>query len=428
MLKKVLAAIFTIVFIPALSHARTQVLLVPKAMMNSMGTDAFKDIKKKTTQETDPQINQHVKCIAQRIVKYAKDKTGVKNWEVVVFREKTVNAFALPSGKIGVYTGLMEVAENADQLAAVMGHEVGHVTAQHGNERVSQGFLVQGGLAVLSGVLGDKSSPQNKAVMGALGLGAQYGVLLPHSRTHESEADLIGLDLMARAGFDPRESAQLWKNMGKGGGKQGPEFLSTHPSHKTRIKDLNSDMKKPLKHYQKLLRSGKQHNCGVNPFHPEIPLTWKKDMAAQAAVTPPPTLQSPVRSATCQPAPGQDFRHCDFSNRNLDGADFRNADIAGVSFKKASLKNARFEKANCRRTDFSHSKAIGARFDDVACHKANFSKADLRNAHFIKAYLQQANFRKSDIEDVNFKKADLRESNIHLSRNRSKANFEKARQ
>ncbi len=411
-------------FVPWMNFARTQVLLVPKTMMNSMGSDAFKDIKKKTKREDDPQINQHVKCIAKRIVKYAKDKTGVKNWEVVVFQDKAVNAFALPSGKIGVYTGLMKVAENADQLAAVIGHEVGHVTAEHGNERVSQGFLVQGGLAVLSGALGSKDGSPNKAVMGALGLGAQFGVLLPHSRTHESEADLIGLDLMARAGFDPKESAQLWMNMGKGGGKQGPEFLSTHPSHKTRIEDLKSKMKKARKHYEKTLRAGKQHDCGVNPFHADVPLTWKKDAALLATIQSPQV--QPPSSASCQPAPDQDFRHCDFSNRNLDGADFRNANIAGISFKKASLKGARFEKANCRHTNFSHTKAKKARFDDVSCHKANFAKADLSKARFIKAYLRKANFRKANINATNFKKADLRESNIHLALNYSKANFEKA--
>ncbi len=407
---------------------RNRLLLVPKSIMNSMGSDAFKEIKKNTPQEKDPVINEHVQCIVKRLLKHTKDKTGVKKWETVVFQDKAVNAFALPSGKIGVYTGLMKVAENADQLAAVLGHEVGHVIAQHGNERVSEGFLVQGGFALLGGALGDKGSTRNKAIMGALGLGVQFGVLLPHSRTHESEADLIGLDLMARAGFDPRESAQLWKNMSKAGGKQVPEFASTHPSHKTRIKDLKAEMKKPLRRYEKLLQSGQVHNCGKSPYHPQEASEKQSLVSSQTALNPSAsTSVDPALPASCKPAPGKNFQHCDFSNQNLDGADFSKATITGVSFKKASLQKTIFDGARCQNTDFSHSSAKGASFKRAHCKSANFNKADLSKVNFQYADLRRTKFRKANIKKADFKKADLRDSNIRLANNRSSANLKKAK-
>lgn len=247
---------------------RPKLTLIPQSTINSMGAEAFEDIKKKTPQENKTAIKAHIQCITQRILQHTQDETGVKDWETVVFQDKMINAFALPSGKIGVYTGLMGVAENADQLAAVIGHEVGHVIAEHGNERMSQGLLVQGGLAAVNHALDDEKKEQNVVILGALGLGLQYGVLMPHSRSHESEADLIGLELMAKAGFDPRESAKLWQNMGKAGGKQGPEFLSTHPSHSTRIKDLNANMKNALQIYEKTVQAGGKQNCGPNPLAP----------------------------------------------------------------------------------------------------------------------------------------------------------------
>ncbi|MBF0289510.1 MAG: M48 family metalloprotease [SAR324 cluster bacterium] len=426
------ALAFIWVLLPFLLSAdpvkRSRLLLVPKSTMNSMGSDAFKEIKKKTPQEKDPAVNQHVQCIVDRLLRHTKDKTGVKKWETVVFQDKAINAFALPGGKIGVYTGLMQVAENADQLAAVIGHEIGHVIAQHGNERMSEGVLVQGGFALLGGALGDKDSSRNKTIMGALGLGVQFGVLLPHSRTHESESDLIGLDLMAKAGFDPRESVQLWKNMGKAGGNQPPEFASTHPSHKTRIDDLKDEMKKPLRRYEKLVQAGQAHNCGASPFHPQSALQKPAIAPSQAPLSAlaPVSADTPL-SASCQPASGKNFQHCDFANQNLDGADFRKANIAGISFKKASLKKANFAGAQCQGTDFSHSSAKNASFKHAHCKSANFNKANLGNANFQYADLRSAKFRKANIEKADFKKADLRQANIKLANNRSSANLKKAK-
>lgn len=151
--------------------------------------------------------------MANAITAVAVDHTGVASWEVVVFRDNSANAFALPGGKIGVHTGMLKVATSADQLAAVLGHEVGHVIARHGAERVSQAMAAQAGLLVTDLLL--ETNRNRGTIMAALGLGAQFGVILPHGRKQESESDDIGQQLMAMAGFDPRESVQLWRNMQK---------------------------------------------------------------------------------------------------------------------------------------------------------------------------------------------------------------------
>ncbi len=157
---------------------------------------------------------------------------------------------------------MLKIAENADQLAAVIGHEVGHVIASHGNERVSAQFATQNGLALIDALTSDKDPQTRGLLMGALGLGTQVGVLLPHSRTHETEADKIGLDLMSKAGFDPNQSVKLWENMKKAsGGQAPPEFLSTHPSNTTRIKDLKKRMPQAIGFQKEAKSSGKHPNC-----------------------------------------------------------------------------------------------------------------------------------------------------------------------
>jgi predicted Zn-dependent protease len=157
-------------------------------------------------------------------------------WEVTLFADSQVNAFALPGGKIGVYEGLLDVAINQHQLAAVMAHEVGHVLASHSNERASQATLrnVGFGVAQLLGV--------SDSTLQAWDLGTQLGLFLPFNRSQESEADVIGLTLMARGGFEPEESITLWENMAASAGARSPELLSTHPSPNTRISDLRAGM------------------------------------------------------------------------------------------------------------------------------------------------------------------------------------------
>lgn len=235
---------------------RKQLMLMPDSQMNAMGAQAFTELKKQTPTEGDPTSNAYVKCIALPIAEAAKGMLDVSSWEVVVFKDESANAFALPGGKIGVHTGMIKVAKSDDQLAAVIGHEVGHVIARHGNERVSEGLLAQG--AMLTTAIVTKDNPKQGLFMALIGVGAQFGYLLPHSRTQESEADVIGLDLMSRAGFDPRESVELWKNMkAASGGKGPPEFMSTHPSNDSRIQNLQSKIPEHLPKYE----SAQKRDC-----------------------------------------------------------------------------------------------------------------------------------------------------------------------
>lgn len=220
-------------------RGRKQLILLPADQMDSMGAQAFNDMKTKVPIEKDPSLNSYVQCIAKPLAAQVTSQAPKGDWEIIVFKDDSANAFALPGGKIGVHTGMLAVAETPAQLAAVVGHEIGHVVAQHSNERVSETVVTQVGLAGVGIALNDKN-PNYNLIMGALGVGAQFGLLLPHSRTQESEADLIGLELMAKAGFDPSESVALWQNMSKAGGGQPPEFLSTHPSHGTRIANLQN--------------------------------------------------------------------------------------------------------------------------------------------------------------------------------------------
>ena len=235
---------------------RSQLVLMPDSQMQQMGLQAFTSIKQKTPVDKSRTTNAYVQCVASAITR----EVG-GNWEVVVFKDDSANAFALPGRKIGVHTGLLTVAKNQDQLATVIGHEVAHVLSRHSNERVSQKFVVEQGVGLIDAVA-SPSSGTGRAVMGLLGVGAQFGIIMPFNRAQESEADTYGLKLMARAGFDPRESVNLWINMGKTRNGQPPEFLSTHPSHSTRITDLQRHMGAAMEIYQKARRAGKRPACG----------------------------------------------------------------------------------------------------------------------------------------------------------------------
>lgn len=233
---------------------RRQILLVKDAEMNEMGNTAFSELKSKTPIDSSAVSNVYVNCIVSAELAVTSDSTGVSSWEVVVFRDNSPNAFALPGGKIGVHTGMFSVAKNKDQLAAVIGHEIGHVIARHGNERVSQNQLAGGSVKILE-------SLGKPTVASALGIGAKFGILLPFSREHESEADLIGLELMAKSGFDPRQSVELWKNMSALSGGKPNELLSTHPSDATRIKQLNAAMGNAMAIFESAKAEGKRPNC-----------------------------------------------------------------------------------------------------------------------------------------------------------------------
>ncbi|MGL5360861.1 MAG: M48 family metallopeptidase [Shewanella sp.] len=215
---------------------RGQTLLYSPTQMQQMGDASFAEMKKQQKVSTNLKLTQYVNCVASRIIAALPDNT--QRWDVVLFDSEQVNAFALPGGHIGVYTGLLKVANTPDQLATVIGHEVAHVLAQHGNEQVSRGQLTNVGMQIADVALGVGGVANRSTYMAALGLGAQVGILLPYGRDQESEADTMGLELMARAGFDPAQSVVLWQNMSKVAGSQGPELLSTHPSNPNRIAQL----------------------------------------------------------------------------------------------------------------------------------------------------------------------------------------------
>jgi len=244
---------------------RRQVVLLSASQMDSMGAQSFEELKAKTPIEKDPAINRYVQCVVAPIAAAAQGRVSVSHWEVVVFKDPTANAFALPGGKIGVHTGILPVAKTPAQLAAVLGHEVGHVMAQHGNERVSQGQLAALLMGVTDLAVKDMSDGQKKVLMAGLGVGVQYGALLPFGRTQESEADLIGLDLMAKAGFDPAESVELWKNMSAAaGGKSPPEWMSTHPSSESRISNLKAHVPEHVRDYQNAIQRSGPPRCQMN--------------------------------------------------------------------------------------------------------------------------------------------------------------------
>ncbi len=234
---------------------RNQVLLFSEEQLSQMGEQAFSGMKEELKISNKRVANSYVECVARSITVHVPQDVFAGRWEVVVFDDEQVNAFALPGGKIGVYTGLLDVAKNQHQLAAVIGHEVGHVIAHHGNERMSQGTLINMGTQAVGQVLAANEVAYSGPIMAAIGLGAQVGVQLPFSRAHESEADLIGLTLMAQAGFNPQESVSLWHNMDAASqGNRPPELLSTHPAPDTRIDNLQANMAEASAIYQKAPR------------------------------------------------------------------------------------------------------------------------------------------------------------------------------
>ncbi len=235
---------------------RSQLAFMPENELDSMGLQAFEDLKKEKVISQSVQENEFVRCITTAITR----EVG-GNWEVVVFEDKTLNAFALPGNKIGVHTGLIDLVDNQHQLAAVIGHEIGHVLAKHSNERMSQKMGAQVGISLIAAVAAPQT-PLGQSALSLLGVGAQYGLIMPFSRLHESEADIIGVELMAKAGFNPSESVTLWQKMAQASrGEQPAEFMSTHPSHETRIDDLRAHLPKAMTIMRQVHAVGKNPNC-----------------------------------------------------------------------------------------------------------------------------------------------------------------------
>jgi metalloendopeptidase OMA1, mitochondrial len=226
---------------------RSQFNVVDEGTEQKLGEQAFAEIKAKSKISKDPAANAMVQRVGQRIAQ----ASGLKeNWEFIVIDEPQVNAFALPGGKIAVYTGILPVTGDDAGLATVLGHEVGHVMAHHAAERISQAQVIDAGTAIGSILLGGATGTDPNAVAGLLGAGAAVGLTLPFGREQEYEADRIGLILMARAGYDPRMAVGFWQRMSQKSGGGGPEFLSTHPAGENRIARIQELLPEALANYK----------------------------------------------------------------------------------------------------------------------------------------------------------------------------------
>ena len=231
-------------------------ILVPFSQEVALGDQAYKEILSKEKLSTNSRLAAIVRRVGERLAKTT-TMPDLK-WEFNLVESEQQNAFALPGGKVAIYTGILSMCKNEAGLAAVMGHEIAHAIARHGARRMSQQMVIQGGMSLASASLANAGS--HDLIMGALGLGANYGVVLPYSRSNESEADEIGLTYMARAGYDPKEAVQFWSRFSQAkGAAQPPEILSTHPADTTRISNLNKLLPKATQIYQ---GSSQKHGLG----------------------------------------------------------------------------------------------------------------------------------------------------------------------
>jgi len=242
---------------------RKQYMAYSDAELNQVGAQAFNEMKAKQQTLSGGQQSAYVQCVVQALVAQLPAEWRSLPWETAVFVDDTPNAFALPGGKVGVHTGMFKVAKNQDQLAAVLGHEIGHVYARHTNERVSRQAATSGVLGLLGAVAGARYGDRaSQAITQACGTLAQLGLLLPFSRNQEAESDQIGQQLMAQAGFDPAEAVNLWQNMIDAAGSRQPEWLSTHPDPQNRIASLRQRAPTLQGTYQAARNAGRTPRCG----------------------------------------------------------------------------------------------------------------------------------------------------------------------
>lgn len=253
---RVFAGLSLLLFLIAGCHVvpdtgRRSLALIPEQQEIALGESSFAEVREHETVSTDEEKRAMVERVGRRIAAEAEADMPGLEWEFVLFEDEAINAFALPGGKVGVYTGLFEVARTEDQLAVVIGHEIAHVTARHGNERMSQYLLVTAGGIALDTALSRQEEETRQMALMAYGAGATFGYILPFSRGAESEADELGLYYAARAGYDPREAPRFWERMSEAAeGSAPPEWLSTHPSHGTRVDDLERIMPRAIGYYE----------------------------------------------------------------------------------------------------------------------------------------------------------------------------------
>lgn len=216
----------------------------------SIGLQSYREVLSQSEiVPSGPEYDMVVRVV-RRLAAVTGDAAKHFNWHVTLVRSPQANAFCLPGGKIAVFTGILPFTKTEDGLAAVMGHEMAHAVARHGSQRLLRSTMAQTLMMGASFSMSDMDPSQRRAVMGALGAGASYGVLLPFSREHEIEADQMGLLYMARAGYDPREAIEFWERMSQAGGQQPPEFASTHPAHATRIENLKTFLPRAMQQRQ----------------------------------------------------------------------------------------------------------------------------------------------------------------------------------
>ncbi len=262
MLRDAVVVVFVFLFAGCSSvpiTGRSQLSLVSDSEMMTMSYQEYDKFIKENKLSTDKVSVEMVRRVGGRIEKAVgtffaekgmSDQLKGYKWEFNLVESKEVNAWCMPGGKVVVYSGILPITKDETGLAVVMGHEIAHAVARHGQERMSQQMLAQLGAVALDAALAQKSDETRTLWMSAYGVGAQVGALLPYSRKHESEADELGLYFMALAGYDPNQAPVFWERMAQGGGGQPPEFLSTHPGHDTRISDLRRLIPEAMKYYR----------------------------------------------------------------------------------------------------------------------------------------------------------------------------------
>ena len=239
---------------------RSQLHLIPQSQMLALSFESYKDflsnhpiIKEGPDAEMVKRVGKNIQSAVEKFFQDHKmsDRLKEYKWEYNLIQDSLVNAWAMPGGKVGVNTGILPVTKNDTGLAVVLGHEIAHAVANHGDERMSQALLVQVGGIALAQALAKKPELTRQLAFGAFGLGSEVGILLPYSRLQESEADQLGLIFMAMAGYDPHAAVGFWERMSQKGKGAPPEFLSTHPSDKRRIDNIRSKIPETMKYYKK---------------------------------------------------------------------------------------------------------------------------------------------------------------------------------
>jgi predicted Zn-dependent protease len=231
----------------------------------------FAKLKASAPLTTDRQTIDYISCVANAVVSVLEPPHSEQNWEMAIMETDQINAFVMPGGKIAVFEGILKTAQNQHQLAAVIGHEIAHETAGHTKSKLLQGKGAQIGIQVAAVLLGGGHYGATYTAQEVLQQGTMVGLLLPYKRGQETEADVIGLEFMARAGFDPRQSVPLWQNMADEAGEARSDFMSTHPSSEDRIDSLVSEWIKVLPLYNEARAEGREPNCIPPPPKEPIP-------------------------------------------------------------------------------------------------------------------------------------------------------------